>query len=508
MDYLVRGEFVLTMCADLGCDGIIDGGAVFISGKRIIEVGRYQDLKTQYPTATVVGSRRFWVMPGFVNAHQHGKGLTNFQLGGVDEAFELSRVKARPQARVPAHLDTLYAAMRMIEAGITTCFHYNASRGAAHYEADVNDRMRAYDEAGMRVSFGLDIRNRNHLVYGDSEFLTTLPPDLRERAREKTSESRTADPENYFRIARQLCADLGRKPESRINLFLTPAGPQWCSEELLVNIREFSQERQLGIQIHLLETKYQRAYFLRTYGQSAAEWLDRLGFLSPRVTLAHGVWLGERDIALVAQRGCALVHNPSSNLRLKSGIAPLPALYAAGVPLALGLDSSSLNDDMDMLQEMRLCANLQRVPGVSKPTVPLETIFRMATVGGANALGWGQRCGTLVAGQEADIVLLDTRRLQAGYLAPAQNPIDVLLYRGRASDVDTVMVAGEILYQGREHQRLDAKAIIKRLKESIKPAAVSDGTDTLDAELLPYVERYYRSWDADPVTPHHIVNGL
>jgi 5-methylthioadenosine/S-adenosylhomocysteine deaminase len=508
LNYLVRGEFVLTMCDDLGSEGIIQGGAVFVSGKRIIEVGRYQDLKTQYPTATVVGSPRFWVMPGFVNAHQHGKGLTSFQLGGVDEAFELSRVNARPQARVPAHLDTLYAAMRMIEAGITTCFHYNASRGPAHYEADVHDRMRAYDEAGMRVSFGLDIRNRNHLVYGDSEFLATLPADLREKAREKTTQSRTADPENYFRIARQLCDDLGRKPESRIKPFLTPAGPQWCSEDLLGNIREFSEENQLGIQIHLLETKYQRAYFLRTYGQSAVEWLDRLRFLSTRVTLAHGVWLGQRDIALVAQRGCALVNNPSSNLRLKSGIAPLQALYAAGVPLALGLDSSSLNDDMDMLQEMRLCANLQRVPGINAPTVPLKTIFHMATAGGCNALGWGQRCGTLTAGQEADIVLLDTRRLKAGYLAPEQNPIDALLYRGRAGDVDTVMVAGEILYQGREHQRLDSNAITYRLKESIKPAAVADVTDTLEAELLPYVERYYRPWDADPLMPHHIVNAL
>src|SRR5689334_1587338 len=168
--YLIRGEFVLSMDDRRGPDGIVKDGAVCVVDKDIVEVGRYRDLKKQYPTATVMGSQRFWVLPGFVNAHQHGKGLTNFQLGGVDEAFELSRVQGAPQAKVPPYLDTLYAALRMIESGITATFHYNASRGASFYESDVNERLRAYGEAGLRVTFGLDIRNRNHVVYGDEEF--------------------------------------------------------------------------------------------------------------------------------------------------------------------------------------------------------------------------------------------------------------------------------------------------------------------------------------------------
>ena len=242
----------------------------------------------------------------------------------------------------------------MIEAGVTTCLHYNSSRGPAQYENDLRDRIKAYREAGIRVSFGLDIRNRNHVVYGDEEFLATLPPTLRERAREKLAQPRTADPEDYFRLVSELDDEMRNDPEGRIKLFLTPAGPQWCTEDLLQAIRRIADERHLGIQIHVLETKYQRAYFLRTYGKSAVEWLDELGFLSPQVSLAHGVWLSEHDIGLVARRGSAVVHNPSSNLRLKSGIAPLAFLHRAGIQLALGLDSSTLNDDMDMLQEMRL----------------------------------------------------------------------------------------------------------------------------------------------------------
>jgi 5-methylthioadenosine/S-adenosylhomocysteine deaminase len=487
-----------------GTNGIVPDGGVVVEGKDIAEVGRYKDLKKQYPTATVVGSPRFWAMPGFVNAHQHGKGLTNFQLGGIDEAFEMSRVKGSPQAKVPPYIDTLYAALRMIESGITATFHYNASRGANFYESDVNERLRAYGDAGLRVTFGLDIRNRNHVVYGDQEFLALLPEDLREKTRPRTTQSRTADPETYFRMAQQLDERFKASPDSRTKLFLAPAGPQWCTEELLRAMHQFAEARGLGLQIHALETKYQRAYFLRTYGKSALEWLDELEFLSPRVCLAHGVWLSEREIALAAERGCSVVHNPSSNLRLKSGIAPVMRFHAAGIPLAMGLDSSALNDDMDMLQEMRLCANLQRTPGVDTPTLPLKDILAAATSSGAEILGWGDRCGTLEPGKEADLILIDSVRFRAPYLAPGQSPIDALIYRGRASDVDTVMIAGEILYQGRKHRRLDANAVRKKLQESVEFSAQAD---PLDAQLLPHMMRYYQAWDNESLTPHYVVNN-
>ena len=487
-----------------GPDGVVADGAVLVEGNDIVEVGRYRDIKKQYPTASVIGSRRFWVLPGFVNAHQHGKGLSNFQLGGVDESFELSRVKGPPQAKVPPYLDTLYAALRMIESGITTTFHYNASRGASFYESDVRERLRAYNDAGLRVTFGLDIRNRNHVVYGDDEFLTGLPEDLREKCRPRTTQSRTADPETYFRLAQRLDKQFKQASDGRIKLFLAPAGPQWCTEDLLRAIRSFAEERSLGIQIHALETKYQRAYFLRAYGKSAIAWLDELEFLSPRVGLAHGVWLSAEDIALAARRGCSVIHNPSSNLRLKSGIAPVTGFHAAGISLALGLDSSALNDDMDMLQEMRLCANLQRTPGVTAPTLPLKDILAAATASGSKILGWGSRCGPLEPGKAADMILIDSERFRSPYLAPGQSPIDTLIYRSRAGDVDTVMIAGEILYQSKKHRKLDAKSILRQLPVSIEPVGK---TDPLDEELLPHVVRYYQTWDHEVLTPHHVVNN-
>ena len=258
--------------------------------------------------------------------------------------------------------------------------------------------------------------------------------------------------------------------------------------------------------MHLLETKYQRSYFARTYGQSAVQWLDRLGFLTPRTSFAHGVWLSREEAVILAKRGTPLVHNPSSNLRLRSGIAPIPMLHEVGVSLALGLDGSPLNDEPDMLQEMRLCANLQRVPGVDSKLVPLKEIFRMATVNGSKALGWGELAGSLAPGKRADLVMLDAKNFSEPYAAPRRNPIDTLITRGKSSAVDTVIVDGEILYQGKKHLRLQPNQIAESLKKSVISAPPVKA-DTLGDELLPYVVRYYQSWDRDELLPFHRVNS-
>lgn len=504
VDYLVRGKFVVTMAPADGSPGVIRDGAVAVSGRDIVEVGRYRDLKTSYSAATVVGSSRYWVIPGFVNAHQHGKGLTDFQLGGKDDCFEISRFAADPRGALDPYLDVLYACKTMVESGITTCLHYNSSLSPNTYDADVDERLRAYRDAGMRVSFGLDIRDRNHIVYGDEEFLALLPPSLREQAAERYSESRTAAPDDYFRTARRLAGDMSGD-NGRARLFLTPAGPQWCTEELLRAIRRESAQHGLGIQIHVLETKYQRSYFLREYGRSAVQWLAGLDFLAPDVSLAHGVWLNSEDIGTVAAKGAAVVHNPSSNLRLRSGIAPLMRYHEAGVRLGMGLDSSPLNDRPDMLQEMRLAANLQRIPGAGPGLMPLAGIFRAATAGGADILGWGAACGTLEPGRRADLVLVDSRPIAEPYLARHQTPVDALVYRGGAGSVDTVMVDGEILYRGGKHVRLDERALLKEVRQGIKPPPRKKAGG-LEARLLPHVREFLESREEYPVEPFYKFN--
>ena len=139
--------------------------------------------------------------------------------------------------------------------------------------------------------------------------------------------------------------------------------------------------------------------------------------------------------------------------------------------------------------------------------MPLKEIFKMATVNGMNLLKWGAVAGALEPGKEADLVLLDSRDFALPYLAPRQNPIDTLVYRGKSDAVDTVIVGGEILYQGKKHKRIDSKALRKRLKQGVTPPSQKKAVG-LEAELLPYVRALFDSWDQDKTVPFHRFNSV
>src|SRR5262249_39268981 len=145
-------------------------------------------------------------------------------------------------------------------------------------------------------------------------------------------------------------------------------------------------------------------------------------------------------------------------------------------------------------------------PGVNASTVPLKDILTLATTNGSKILGWENRCGTLEPGKDADLILINSDRLREPYLAPQQSPIDALIYRGRARDLDTVMIAGEILYQGKKHRKVDSQALLQQLRASVELTAANK-SDPLDEQLLPHMIRYYQAWDGETLTPHHIVNS-
>jgi cytosine/adenosine deaminase-related metal-dependent hydrolase len=160
-----------------------------------------------------------------------------------------------------------------------------------------------------------------------------------------------------------------------------------------------------------------------------------------------------------------------------------------------------------MLQEIRLAANLQRIPGAGGGLVPPSAILKMATAGGMNLLRWANIAGTLQPGKQADLILLDSRDFAVPYLAPQQNPMDTLVYRGKATAVDTVMVGGEILYEGKKHKRIDSEAVHKQLQEGINPPSERK-PGSLEAELLPHLRTLFESWDQDKTVPFHKFNSV
>ena len=249
--------------------------------------------------------------------------------------------------------------------------------------------------------------------------------------------------------------------------------------------------------MHLVETAYQKEYARRRGGGTALDYIDRFGFLGPRLTLGHGVWLNETDLDRVAATGTHICHNCSSNFRLRSGVAPLNAFEKRGINTAIGLDEAGINDDRDMLQEMRMVLRAQRVPGMEDKDVPSTgQVLRMATVGGAATTPFGSHIGTLAVGKAADLVLLDWDKLAWPYLDPETPVLDAVIQRAKNDGVELVMVAGEVIYEGGRFTRVDRPAALRELHQSLQHALADDEVErrALSKTLLPHVRRFYAGY--------------
>ena len=355
---LVRGKYVISKVTGPNSAVVVSDGAVLQRDGEIVEVGRYDDLKDRYQADEVIGSPNYVVMPGLVNDHFH-VGLTPFQLGAPDlplELWGLSRMRAKD---VDPYLDQLYGAVLMIKSGTTTVQAiHSPPRGRAPFDLDVSEKvLQAYQESGMRVSYAPSLVNRDSLVVGprggEEEFAAQLPAELAERF--KSLMNRTYFPaEEVISRVEELYAKYSGETNERVRITVAPSNVHRCTDDLLVALRQLATRYETGIHIHLQETVYQKLYGLRAWGKTPLQHLHELEFLGPDVVCGHGVWVTDEDIEVMAATGTTVCHNASSNLRLQSGIAPVNQLLQRGIRVALGSDEAGLNDDKDMLQEMRL----------------------------------------------------------------------------------------------------------------------------------------------------------
>src|SRR3989454_567611 len=228
----------------------------------------------------------------------------------------------------------------------------------------------------------------------------------------------------------------------------------------------------------------------------AFQHLVDLGVAGPQLTLGHGVWLNEADIDLVAQTGTMICHNASSNLRLRSGVGPLNHWAARAVKVAVGLDEAGINDDRDMLQEMRLVLRLHRVPGMDDVAPTCPQVLKMATEDGAATTPYAGHIGTLEPGRAADLVLLSWRQIAHPYLDPQTAVDDAVVQRAKTAGVAMVMVAGEVVLRDGRFTRVDREAALEELAASLrvplKPE--EERRRRLSREVFPVVKRFYDGW--------------
>jgi 5-methylthioadenosine/S-adenosylhomocysteine deaminase len=353
----------------------------------------------------------------------------------------------------------------------------------------------AYQALGMRVSYAFGFRDQNRLVYeDDAAFIARLPPALGAQLAENLSRMHITA-EEYFWLCRSLAEKT--RDDARVQIQLAPSNLHWVSDDGLHKFRDFSETHGTPMHMHLNETAYQKQYARLRSGKTAVGHLKDLGLLGPRLTLGHAVWLTEADIDTVAETGTLICHNASSNLRLRSGVACLNCFARKGVRVAMGIDEAGINEDRDMLSEMRLVLRLHRVPGMDPADVPTRPrCCRWRARMAASPRPYGASIGTLSPGSFADLSLMSWTSVSYPYLDPLIPIVDAVLQRAKTEGVETVMIGGEVVMQDRRFLRVDREAALKELAEQMAMPLKPDELRRreMSREILPYVRDFYAGY--------------
>jgi 5-methylthioadenosine/S-adenosylhomocysteine deaminase len=489
---IVHGADVLQGFGADGAPTLHRDAGVVVQGGLVRDIGALDVLKYSYPEAELIGGPTFAVVPGFVNAHHH-VGLTPFQLGSPDHPLELWFASRLALRDVDLHADTLFSAFEMIASGVTTVqhLHSRAAGTPADIIAAAEQVVSAYKSVGMRASYSIALRDQNRLVYEDDrDFVARLPVDLRPAVAayfERFTVPLAAQVAIFDELVRRYGAD------RLVRVQIAPSNLHWLSDSGLETAANLSERTGLPMHMHLLETPYQKAYAIKRTGGSAFRHLERTGLLGSRLTIGHGVWMSEDDIELCAHSGTRICHNCSSNFRLKSGVAPLNRFAARGIPIAIGIDEAGINDDRDMLQEMRMVLRVHREPGIDAQHPTAASVLRMVTEHGAATTPWAGRIGRLDTGMAADLVLIDWQAVTYPYQSPRINFVDVLVGRAKANTVHSVMIDGEWVYRDRRFTRIDRNAVLASIAERLsRPLTrAEEERCVLARAVFPHVRAFY-----------------
>jgi cytosine/adenosine deaminase-related metal-dependent hydrolase len=250
--------------------------------------------------------------------------------------------------------------------------------------------------------------------------------------------------------------------DGRLKVWFGPRTPGGVTPELYREISALARERNMGITVHLAEVQADRKYLKENHGQTPAQFAEDVGLVGPDVVLAHTVWLDATDIEILARTGTSASHNPCSNAKLASGIAPIPEMLAAGVNVGLGTDGGPSDNTYDLVREMRWASYLHKARTLDPLVMPAETVLEVATINGAKAMGLEKEIGSLEVGKQADFVVFD---LDKPHVTPSVDPVSTVVYAASGTDVDTVVIAGRVVVEGGQVLTLDEDRILHEARE-------------------------------------------
>jgi 5-methylthioadenosine/S-adenosylhomocysteine deaminase len=427
IDILITGGKALLLDSQ---NTAIDKSAIAVNGSDITAIGPADELAKKYRAKKIINAEDSLVLPGFVNCHTHAA-MTCFR--GIADDLELMDwlnnyifpAEAKNVNKELAYWGSLLANAEMIKSGTTTfCDMYIFE----------DETARAAKETGMRCLLG--------------EVLFDFPsPNVQ-------------SPAEGLAYTRGLIEKWQNDP--LINIIVEPHALYTCSPALLADCKKLADEYSVPLGVHLLENKAEKEQLQQKFGKGAVSFLKDIGCLHERLIAFHCVYFTEEDMRMFADHGCKVAHNPASNMKLASGIAPVPDMLDAGITVGLGTDGCASNNTLDMIKEMSTAAKLHKVARLDPTVMDARTVVRMATIEGAKALGMDKITGSLEVGKKADIIIIG---LNKPHLTPLYNEYSHLAYAAGGADVDTVLINGRLVMENRRLLTIDEKEVMRRVRE-------------------------------------------
>ena len=427
IDLIIEGGKALLMDAANSC---LDGASIAIDKGDIVAVGSTDEISKQYHAQATLPAGGSLIMPGFVNCHTHAA-MTCFR--GIADDLDLMDwlnnyifpAEAKNVNKELAYWGSLLAAAEMIKSGTTTfCDMYIFE----------DETARAAKAAGMRCLIG--------------EVLFDFPsPNFK-------------TPEEGLKYTQMLIEKW--KDDPLVNIMIEPHALYTCSPDLLLNSKKLAEKYNVPIGFHLLENAAEKKQLEEKFGKSAVSFLKDIGYLSEKIIGFHCVHFSEEDMKLFAGHGCKVSHNPASNMKLASGVAPIPEMLETGIAVGLGTDGCASNNNLDMIKEMSTAARLHKVARLDPTVMDARTVVRMATIEGAKVLGMEKITGSLEAGKKADIIIIG---LNEPHLTPLYNEYSHLVYAMSGADVDTVLINGQIVMANRQLLTINEGEAMQKVRE-------------------------------------------
>ena len=488
MSLLIRGGRILS-----GAPPALTRADVLIDGDRIAAVG---PALTAPEGAGVIDAGLHIVLPGLANAHTHaGSHLVRGRAGNWTLEDLLTHTPANYAFRTPEdeYLSAAIGAIEMLKTGCTAAYDLFIALPAVTDET-FEAVARAYGDVGARVVLAPAVAD---IVFHETVpgLLDLLPPDLR-----RTVEDIAPAPtKGLLDLTARLIKRWHGTAEGRVRIAASPTIPNQATDELLDGFVRLAREHGVGIHTHLAESKVQVIESQRRHGRSIVARLAEHGVLGPGFVGAHGVWLGDDDIRMLADAGAAVAHNPGSNLRLGCGIAPVRELLDRGVAVGLGTDGSVCADNQNLFEALRIASVIStiRFPHETSRWLDAATVWAMATAGSARVLGLSSDLGAVAPGKLADLVLL---RADSVFLQPLADPVTALVYAETGAGVDTVLVGGRVVVERGRVTTVDEDRIYARAQAAAERQRAQSGQAwVLAGQLAPYVGAACRAAVATPL---------